>query len=337
MEQLLNFAPFVDLLLAGALFYFAIKAFKQQGNGVFLERTEELEKSLRMLIGEAERAGSGFNEALLSKRSELEKLLFDIQSAEHRVSKVVEESEEERKLARIEIERLKSNPASKGGSSRNLLASATTESQHPEQVQRNSAMLETQHAQHGVSIQYATHDETFTEPMRGEAQASQLSPQQYRESEESHERIRIPANQPETAAEVPQQRELSKPEPAHPLLTRRDREEPTIRPAVFPRINSEIQRSEQDVNRAKPNSTSNIPLRERIEIERTPQVNSDSEHMSRVLRAAETLLRAGLNVAQVSERTNLPKDEVAILARNLAVLEQSTTEQSPIRRRREQL
>ena len=78
-------------------------------------------------------------------------------------------------------------------------------------------------------------------------------------------------------------------------------------------------------------------IHERIEVERSNSTETEVNTMDRVVRAAETLLRAGMNVSQVSRQTSLSEKQVTSLAENLGLavaLEQSS---SPVKRRNQQV
>ncbi len=95
----------IDLGLCGAVLYLAVRNSRASSPGIQPDALRELESSLKRLLREATDAGADLEHSLSKKQKQLEELLFDVETVEHRINKGVEEAEAVRKELRQNIER----------------------------------------------------------------------------------------------------------------------------------------------------------------------------------------------------------------------------------------
>lgn len=83
-----------DILLMLSLAYLSIRVVRASGSSVHNGRMIELEATLRALIKEADASGRGLSDTLNKRQQGLERLLVDLEGAEHRVSRIVSSTED---------------------------------------------------------------------------------------------------------------------------------------------------------------------------------------------------------------------------------------------------
>lgn len=92
MENVQLWKLVLDGLLVLSLLYFCLRFARDSGSRLDT-RALGLETSLRALIRDAEQAGKALNSELVKRQSDLEKLLFDIKSAESRLDSAIRNAE----------------------------------------------------------------------------------------------------------------------------------------------------------------------------------------------------------------------------------------------------
>jgi hypothetical protein len=95
-ENISTWKLFVDLALMGSLLILCFRFLKTPSSFRMSKKIGELEGTLKSLIKEAESSGRGLNDQLLSRHSELRKLLYELDSVEHRLQKSIAVAEEQK-------------------------------------------------------------------------------------------------------------------------------------------------------------------------------------------------------------------------------------------------
>ncbi len=105
MQQIELWKIMCDVFLMLSLVWLGIKFLRSPTSMSARRQIAELEGSLRALIKEADAAGRSLNDQLLKRQQNLEKLMYDLESAEHRVNRVVSQAEESRNALEMETSR----------------------------------------------------------------------------------------------------------------------------------------------------------------------------------------------------------------------------------------
>lgn len=93
MQDIAVWKLVVDLCFLASVIYFCFR-FGKVTTLSQVESVMELETSLRKMIEEAQLAGQSLNDTLLKRQQSLEKALFDMQAAEHRVGRIMQTAED---------------------------------------------------------------------------------------------------------------------------------------------------------------------------------------------------------------------------------------------------
>lgn len=96
----------IDGSLLISLIYCGTRLLKGQGGTLRTEKLLELEASLRRVITEAQGAGTVLNQELMKRQRDMERLLFDIESAEQRVGRAINTAEDRKSSLELELKRL---------------------------------------------------------------------------------------------------------------------------------------------------------------------------------------------------------------------------------------
>ncbi len=93
MTQFETWKLLTDCGLLGSLIYFALRYLRNQ-SAANPHQLQELHNGLRNAIREADQAGKSLNQQLITRKQSLEKLIFDVQSAESRLNRSIDSAEE---------------------------------------------------------------------------------------------------------------------------------------------------------------------------------------------------------------------------------------------------
>ena len=100
----------IDVLLVLSVIGLALGFGKKSSNGLGIQagRITELAGMLKALVKQADSSGRSLNDQLMKRRAEMEKLLYEIETVEHRINKSITSAEESRSLLEIDTEKFKS-------------------------------------------------------------------------------------------------------------------------------------------------------------------------------------------------------------------------------------
>ena len=100
----------VDVLLVLSVIGLALGFGRKSSGGLGLQagRITELATMLKALVKQADSSGRSLNDQLMKRRAEMEKLLYEIETVEHRINKSITTAEESRSLLEIDTEKFKS-------------------------------------------------------------------------------------------------------------------------------------------------------------------------------------------------------------------------------------
>lgn len=105
MAQIMLWKLGSDIALVLSLIYFAYRFFKSRGPAVNIEELQDLNNRLKAAVREADEAGRALSDQLLTRKQSLEKMLFELETVEHRLNKVVTSAEEQKSSLDIAIRR----------------------------------------------------------------------------------------------------------------------------------------------------------------------------------------------------------------------------------------
>lgn len=94
-----------DLLLLISLGFLCLRFAKAPSAGVDSERLYSLEGTIKGLIRDADASSKALSDQLSKRRDSLEKLLYELETAEHRINKSITSAEEQKGALAIELRR----------------------------------------------------------------------------------------------------------------------------------------------------------------------------------------------------------------------------------------
>lgn len=94
-----------DILLAGALVYLALRMLRKPAQDTSALEMQGLEQSLRRVVQEADLSSRTLGTELLKRKQDLEKLLFDLGTVEHRLNRAINSAEERKGALELECSR----------------------------------------------------------------------------------------------------------------------------------------------------------------------------------------------------------------------------------------
>lgn len=277
MAQFEMWKLLVDAGLGISLLYLALRFIKAGVSPQNVRQVQALESSLKGLIHEADMAGSTFNDQLVRRQQSLESLLRDLESAEGRIQRSAHTAEQ----SRLEFDRLTRQMRDEA---LHAGRAATREQLPPQPQVREQA----------APPVYESQREEFAAPVQPVVSRARSNLSASIEATSARGESVLPA------AGVGM----------------------TTEPQAWKRVNifgEEIEEAAPAVQ-AVPTSSpsadyrpSGIGLRAAIEkdIARSPAARTALEE---IYSAAETMLRSGKDLEQVSARTRLPIEEVRYLS-----------------------
>ena len=114
MQQIELWKIMCDVFLMLSLVWLGVRFLRSPTSMGARRQVAELEGSLRALIKEADATGRSLNDQLLKRQQGLEKLMYDLESAEHRVTRVVSQAEESRNALEMETSRARRSAGDAG-------------------------------------------------------------------------------------------------------------------------------------------------------------------------------------------------------------------------------
>lgn len=266
-----------DLILCAALILIGLRFLRTPSSVVNSKQVIDLEASLRALLQEADTAGRTLNDQLLKRQKALEKLVVEVEGAEHRARQSVLAADESRGVLDIAVEKARS-------AAKNFTQPSTT--RHTASSELPAAELLT--------------DESEMPAVRKPRNAS---PEPRRQPAKPGALVNIFGETLEGSSEPP----LSAPaaDARSAVRTRVARSYPTSQTPAAPTARSE---------RGKIPAH---PLTSRIErtVEEEPEAVSSG--IEEVYAAAEKMIRTGSDLSQVSSKTELPVEEIQLIKRML--------------------
>ena len=248
----------VDCLLVVSLVYLSYRIVRAPGGLPTAARLAELEDSLRALITDSDQASRALSDSLTKRQHALERLLVDIDSAEHRVNRSM--SFAEQKCQQLEGER---NRADRSLENLRKNAERVPAERHDESPQVAAVEARMRPATVSLRDEYA---EEMVEPRSFEA---------------------APVRKAPVAAPVRAENLNIYGEP--------------VRPAPA-----------QTAMQSQPHT---LASQVEKQVQPEPQVRQTLKHsIQDVYAAAEEMLRAGIDLQQISVRTNLPLQDLKMLA-----------------------
>lgn len=105
MTQIMLWKLIADIALVFSLIYFAYRFFRSRGPLVNIAELQELNARLKAAVREADDAGRALSDQLLNRKQSLEKMLFDIETVEHRLNRSITNAEEQKGALEIAVKR----------------------------------------------------------------------------------------------------------------------------------------------------------------------------------------------------------------------------------------
>lgn len=105
MTQIMIWKLATDIGLVLSLMFFAYRFFRSRAPAVNIAELQELNSRLKAAVREADEAGRALSDQLQSRKQSLEKMLFDLETVEHRLNRSVTSAEEQKGSLEIVIKR----------------------------------------------------------------------------------------------------------------------------------------------------------------------------------------------------------------------------------------
>jgi hypothetical protein len=297
----------IDLCLVSAILLFSFRWMRGDRAQAMLPRTLELEASLRSLVQEADGAGRHLNDQLMKREQSLQRLLVEIDAADQKLSRTISLGEERQHQIEQESNKALSVIEEVERTLRELKAELSSQATSP----AREVYREAPRAQH------------LSREMRAELSQDRYAQQRENQREQrSHRDLDEPP--PPSFERIPSSRYGD--EYGH-QETRQPQSRQAQSHIKDPQDAEPRHQSGQYQGERAPSGASARPLlaEERNAIPAKSarahvyQDNMGHKELQQVYAAAETMLKQGKRLEQVSAQTRLPVEEVRLLSQMVEI------------------
>lgn len=317
MEYLTVWQLITDVGLVTSLIYLALRFGKRAGIDVEDLRLQRLEKSLKELVHEAGRASSALNDDLGDRQKQMEQLLFDLETVEHRVNRAINNANDSKRSLDRRVEQFNSISHSEN---------AGSDKESPGYV----SAYEDELVQDEVITSNIAHD--MPEPPSFDMQHGSREPG--RAVRRAREGLNINSDEQRVVKQS-----LARQSTGDHQLSNRSAGTESAKNIFGQEIKNTYTSTGAMQKKKADNQRQESSLAEHLEKEvdtRSPYEAEPMNEVEDIYAAAEELLRAGKDLQRVASETNLPLEEIKAIARILESEEQEQEQELQIIRDQDQ-
>ncbi len=304
-----------------------------------LPKTLELEASLRSLVQDADGAGRHLNDQLMKREQSLQRLLAEIEAADQKLSRTISLGEERQHQIEQESNKAASVIDEVERTLRELKAELSAQAASPDR----EIYRETSSAQHRSSeARVASSQDRYAQQRETQREAQQETHREQRSHRDSHEPP-PPAFEHISSSRYGDEyaHQEMRPQQSRQIQTRQIESRMSDPRDGDPRPQSRSYQEERAPN--APSSRALLAEERSAVPAKSPrahiyQDNMEHKELQQVYAAAETMLKEGKRLEQVSAQTRLPVEEIRLLSqmveieRNEEVQRTSARDAAPVTR-----